>query len=209
MGSPVLARARHWIPLQVGRRGGLDWFTPVGAARRPARSARDNPVYPWINLRQLGVNRSRFPMNKPDCVPDDIVEIPQVHCLARLIEPERKRDRQAGTACRNLLVRTLHVLEMMREDIDQFEFKRLLTPVLADNRDALPTFLGCAINGMEDRDASKIRMANRAAVAVEVVEGGIDDDFEIPSERFHATGLFLITDFIGIALPAPPALVLM
>jgi hypothetical protein len=63
-------------------------------------------------------------MNEPDCVPDDIVEIPQVHCLARLIEPERKRDGQAGAACRDLLVRTLHVLEMMREDIDQFEFKR-------------------------------------------------------------------------------------
>jgi len=136
-------------------------------------------------------------MNEPDCVPDDIVEIPQVHCLARLIEPERKRDGQAGAACWDLLVRTLHVLEMMREDIDQFEFKRFLAPVLADNRGALPSFLGGAINGMEDRDASKIRMANRAAVAVEVVEGGIDDDLQIPRECFHSRILLLITDFIN------------
>lgn len=56
---------------------------------------------------------------------------------------------------------------MMREDIDKFEFERLLAPVLADNRSGLPTFLSGAINGMEDRDASKIRMANRAAVAVQ------------------------------------------
>ena len=37
-----------------------------------------------------------------------------------------------------------------------------------------PSLLGGAINGMEDCDASKIRMANQATVIVEVVKGGID-----------------------------------
>ena len=55
----------------------------------------------------------------------------------------------------------------------------------ADSRGALTTFLGGAINGMEDRDPSKIRMANRATVVVEVVKGGIDNDLEIPRECLH------------------------
>lgn len=37
-------------------------------------------------------------------------------------------------------------------------------------------------------------MANRTAVAEKVVEGGIDDEFEIPGERFHSPFLLLITD---------------
>jgi hypothetical protein len=36
-------------------------------------------------------------------------------------------------------------------------------------------------------------MANRATIVMEVVEGGIDDDLKIPSERFHSSVLLLIT----------------
>jgi hypothetical protein len=45
----------------------------------------------------------------------------------------------------------------MREDIDQLGFVRFLAPGLSDSRGALTTFLGGAVNGMEDREASKIR----------------------------------------------------
>jgi len=58
------------------------------------------------------------------------------------------------------------------DDIDQFEFDRFLAPGLADSRGPVTTFLGGAINGMEDCDASKIRMANQDTVIVEAVIGG-------------------------------------
>jgi hypothetical protein len=38
---------------------------------------------------------------------------------------------------------------------------------------------------MKDRDTGKIGVTNRAAVAVEFVEGRIDDDLQISSEGFH------------------------
>ena len=71
------------------------------------------------------------------------------------------------------------------EEIDQLEFDRFLAPGLADSRGPLTTFLGGAINGMEDCDASKIRMANQATVIVEVGKGGIDNDLEIPRECLY------------------------
>jgi hypothetical protein len=135
-------------------------------------------------------------MNEPDGVADDIVEVSQVHGLAGIIEPKRTRDRQAGAAWRDFLVRTLDVLEMMRKHIDKFEFERFLTPAPSDNRGTLPIFPGSAINGMEDGDTREIRMANRAAIGMEIVEGGIDDDFKIPDECFHSPCLLLITYFI-------------
>lgn len=60
-------------------------------------------------------------MNKPDRVPDHVIEVSQVHGLARLVEAERKSDRKAGTIRRYLFVRTLHVLEVVREDVNQFD----------------------------------------------------------------------------------------
>jgi hypothetical protein len=38
---------------------------------------------------------------------------------------------------------------------------------------------------MEGRDTGEIGVTNRAAVAVEFVEGRIDDDLQISSEGFH------------------------
>jgi hypothetical protein len=140
------------------------------------------------------VDRARFAMNEPDGVADDIVEVSQVHGLAGFIEPKRERDGQGGLNCRDLLVRTLDVLEVMRKHIDKFEFARFIAPALSDNRGTLSTFLSSAINGMEDGDTSEIRMTNRAVIVMEVVEGGIDDDLKIPSERFHSSVLLLITD---------------
>lgn len=125
-------------------------------------------------------------MNEPDGVANDVVEIAQVHSLARFIKSKRVPDRQAGAARRNLLVRTLYVLEVVREDIDQLELERVSAPLLTDSRGTLSSFLRGAIDGMEDRDAGKIRVANRAAVDVKVVEGGIDDDLDIPRESFHS-----------------------
>jgi hypothetical protein len=83
----------------------------------------------------------------------------------------------------------------MREDVDQLEFERLFAPVLTDDGGAFSTFLSDAINGVEDCDAGEIRVANRIAIAIKFVEGGVDNDFEIPSERFHVFGLILITYF--------------
>ena len=38
---------------------------------------------------------------------------------------------------------------------------------------------------MENLQASQMRMTNRAAIAMKVVEGGVDDDLQISSEGFH------------------------
>jgi len=147
--------------------------------------APDNPVYRGAQLRQLWVNRACLTMNKPDGISDHVIEVPQVQGFAGFIEAERMSNRDTGAICRNFFVRTLHVLKMMRDDIDQFEFERLFAPCLTDNRRTLSAFLSGSIDGMEDRDAGKIRVTNRAAVAVEVVEGRIDNDLQISSEGFH------------------------
>jgi hypothetical protein len=93
----------------------------------------------------------------------------------------------------------LHVLKMMREDIGQLKLERFLAPCLTDDGRALSAFLGGAVDGVEDRHAGKIRMANRAAIVKEVVEGGIDDGFKIPSKRFHSSDLLLIADCLKSA----------
>jgi hypothetical protein len=83
----------------------------------------------------------------------------------------------------------------MCEDVDQLEFERLLAPVLTDDGAPSSTFLSDAINGVEDRDAGKIRVANRTAIAVKVVKRRINYDFEIPSERFHVISFILDNRF--------------
>jgi hypothetical protein len=137
------------------------------------------------------MNRACLTMNKPDRVPDHVIEVSQVHGLSGFIEAERKPNRDTRATCGNLLVRTLHVLKMARQDIDQFKFERLFAPCLADNRRSLSAFLGGAVDGMEDRDTGKIGVTNRAAVDVKFVEGRIDDDFQISSEGFHLASFTL------------------
>jgi hypothetical protein len=141
------------------------------------------------------MNRACLTMNKPDRVPDHVIEVSQVHGLSGFIEAERKPNRDTRATCGNLLVRTLHVLKMARQDIDQFKFERLFAPCLADNRRSLSAFLGGAVDGMEDRDTGKIGVTNRAAVDVKFVEGRIDDDFQISSEGFHLASFTLDNRF--------------
>ncbi len=96
-------------------------------------------------------------MNEPGCIPDHAVEVPQVHCLARFIKPERKTNRLAGTARRNLFVRTLNVLKIMGDNIDQLELARLLAPGLTDNRRRCP--LSVAARSMAWKIATQARYA--------------------------------------------------
>ncbi len=90
---------------------------------------------------------------------------------------------------------TLNVLKMMRNDIYHFEFERFFTPVLTDSCATLSIFLSSAINCMEDRHAGEIRMANRATVAVKVVERRIDYHLKISSKCFHPQEFILDNRF--------------
>jgi hypothetical protein len=142
-------------------------------------------------------------MHEANGISDDIVEVSQIHGLARFIESERAPDGNARTICRNSFVGTQHMLEVMRNDIDQFEVDRLVAPFLAHNGRSLIAFLGHPINSMENSDAGEIGVANGPSVAVKVVKRRIDYDLQISSERFHAYDLLLITDFTETAGRAP------
>ena len=82
------------------------------------------------------------------------VQVPQVHTLASFIEPKSKPDWQSRSGCGYFFVRTLHMLEMMRKDIYQFELQGLSTPILAELCWANSTFFGGTIDCVEDRHAS-------------------------------------------------------
>jgi len=90
-------------------------------------------------------------MNEPDGIPNHVIEVLQVHGLARFIEAERTSNRQTGAAWRNLLVRTLRVFKVMRDDIDQFKFERLPASSLTDNCRTFAAFLSGAVNGQSRR----------------------------------------------------------
>ncbi len=93
-------------------------------------------------------------MNESHSISNYKVQVPQVHTLASFIEPKSKPDWYSRPGCGCFFVRTLHVLEMMRKDVHQFERQGLFTPVLAKLFRADSTFFGGTIDGMKDRHAS-------------------------------------------------------
>jgi hypothetical protein len=84
---------------------------------------------------------------------------PQAHALASFIEPKSKPDWQSRPSCGYFFVRTLHLLEMMRKNVHQFELQRLSTPGLPELCGADSTFFGGTIDSVEDRHASQVSVA--------------------------------------------------
>lgn len=77
------------------------------------------------------------------------------------------------------------MLEMVSDNVHQFEFQRLLTPLLTEICAPGSAFVGRAIDGVEDRHASKVSEPNRATVGVKIVERRIDYNFKVSSKGFH------------------------
>jgi hypothetical protein len=77
------------------------------------------------------------------------------------------------------------MLEMVSDNVHQIEFQRLFAPLLAEICAAGSAFVGCPIDGVEDRHASKVSEPNRATVCVKIVERRIDYDFKVSSKSFH------------------------
>jgi hypothetical protein len=148
---------------------------PAGRARAALRR------FLW----QLGVCRSRFLVNESHGVSNLIVDVSQVHALARLIESESMADRYPGACWRYLFVGTPDVLEMMGNDVHQCELQRLVTPLLTELCTADAAFVGRTIDGVKDRDASKVSEPNRATVAVKLVERRVDYDFKVSRKGLH------------------------
>ena len=114
----------------------------VGAVSRVDYKAKGRalPRFLW----QFGVGCSRFLVNEPHGVADHVVDIPQVHALAGFIEPESKANRYPGARWRYLFIGTLNVLEVVSDNVHQFEFERLLAPLLAEICAAGSAFVGRA-----------------------------------------------------------------
>jgi len=70
--------------------------------------------------------QSRLPVHKPHRITYDVVEVAQVHLIARFVEAERKPNRYTGPRRGNPLVATFHVLKVVCKDIHQLELRRLL-----------------------------------------------------------------------------------
>lgn len=93
-------------------------------------------------------------MNKSHSISNYGVQVPQLHALASFIEPKCKPNWQSRSSCGCFFVRTLHMLEMMRKDVHQFELQRLSIPVLAEPCGADSIFFGGTIDSVKDRYAS-------------------------------------------------------
>jgi predicted transcriptional regulator len=93
-------------------------------------------------------------MNESHRISNYKVQVLQVHTLASFIEPKSKPKWQSRPGCGYFFVRTLHMLEMVRQDVHQFELQGLSTPILAEVCRADSTFFGGTIDSVEDRHAS-------------------------------------------------------
>jgi hypothetical protein len=100
-------------------------------------------------LWQLGVGCSRFLVNEAHGVANEVVDVSQVHALARFIEPESTADWYPRARWRYLFVGTLDMLEMVSNNVHQFEFQRLLTPLLTEICAAGSAFVGRTIDGVD------------------------------------------------------------
>lgn len=138
-----------------------------------------------VCLWQLGVGCSRLLVNESHGVSNRIVDVSQVHALARFIEPESTTDWYPGACWRYLFVGTPDVLEMVGNDVHQCELQRFVTPLLTELCTADAAFVGRTIDGVKDRHASKVSKPNRATIAVKLVERRIDYDLEVSSKGFH------------------------
>ncbi len=95
-------------------------------------------------------------VNEPHGIADQVVDIPQVHILAGFVKSESTADGYPGACWRYPFVGTLNVLEVMSDNVHQFEFERLLAPFLTEICTAASAFVGCTIDGVKDSYASKV-----------------------------------------------------
>jgi len=93
-------------------------------------------------------------MNKSHSISNHKVQVPQIHTLASFIEPKNNPYWYSRPGCGYFFVITLHMHEMMRKDVHQFELQRLSKPDLPERLRTYITFFGGTINSMEDCHAN-------------------------------------------------------
>ena len=136
-------------------------------------------------LPQLRMHRPRLLVNEAHGVADKKVNIPHVHFLACCIESESMADRYPGAIGRYPFGGALNMFEVVGDDFHHMKLPGFPTPLLADGCAAFFAFFGGAINSVEDRYAGQVGESNGAAVAVEIIERRIDDEFQVSREGIH------------------------
>jgi len=126
-----------------------------------------------------------LPMDKPNRVSDSVVQISKVHLITGFIEAHGESDRYPRTRRQYPLVTALHVLEVMRDDVHQLEFNRLVAPNLPPVRGPLPCFLGYPVNRMIDRYRGQERETYRVPLRVKFIKRRINDQLKVSRQRVH------------------------
>ena len=122
------------------------------------------------------MSRPSFPMHKPHSIPDNEVNVSQVHLITDFIEAERVANWYSGTRRKESFIGTLYMLKVVGDNIHQLKFQGLFTPDLTEMRRRLALSSLCyTINRMEDRDARQKCMTDRASVCVKVIECRVYD----------------------------------
>lgn len=132
----------------------------------------------------------RFAVHESDRVPNDEIEIAEIHFFAGFVETERKADRYTRPISFVSLVVAQYVLEVMRNNIDQMELLIFLRPKLAVMTGLLTVLLGKTIDRMVDRYAREEGEARRASVGMEIIPRRIDDHFQVSLQSIHSLNPF-------------------
>ena len=73
---------------------------------------------------------SRLPMHKSHSVPNDEIEISQIHLVTDFIEAECVTNWYSGTGRRNSFIGAFYMLEVVSDNIHELEFQRVFPPNL-------------------------------------------------------------------------------
>lgn len=112
---------------------------------------------PFNPLEPIQIFGRRLAMDELLRIPNDKIDISEIHRLTVYIEPESSAYRQAQSISSVSLIITQNMLEVMRDDIDKVEIRTFLCPKLAIVARLPAILLGETINGMIDRDACEKR----------------------------------------------------
>jgi hypothetical protein len=85
LGGEKMQKAQRRVAARGPTATSVARFRPTSAKLDPHATEEEirlgKPIF-FARLRQPGVDCSRFPVNEPDCIPDHIVEVSEVHGLA-------------------------------------------------------------------------------------------------------------------------------
>jgi len=70
-----------------------------------------------VSFRECGVSCSGLPMYKPHSIPDDEVNVSQIHLITSFVEAKCAANWQAGPRSRNSFISTFDMLKVMGDNI--------------------------------------------------------------------------------------------